>query len=236
MNADNCASKRRAPLPLRDRFRAFQNPATALALAVLCFFIAAPAHAADKTPPVAATAPAAKLPGDDIAAGIRSRGKPSDKDNNAVFMPLIGTWDYDGSFWTGAKGEPEHATGTVTNDTVLSQHYLSSKAVGNLNVGHQQIPFESEELIGFDTARKAYTLVQADSLTTGVMIGSGTFDEKSRTLNSTGHFTNPLTGAEEHFRSELKLVDLANYKRTVFAADKSGKETKLFEINYTRRK
>lgn len=236
MNADHRACQRRAPLPLRDRFRALPNPATALAVAVVCFFIAAPAYAADKTPPVAAATPAAKLPGADIAAAMVSRAKPAEKDNFAVLMPLTGIWDYEESFWAGARDKPEHGMGVTTNDLVLDRRFLSSKASGSLTVGGEQIPVESQEMLGFDNARKAFTSTSADTLTAGIRIGSGTYDEKNHVLNETGHFTNPLTGAEEHFRAELKVVDPDHYQRIVFAADKSGKETKLLEIDYTKRK
>ena len=211
-------------------------------LAVMCFsIISLPAHAAEKAPvPVpakaaTAAAPEAKLPGDDIALGILSRAKPSDKDNTAVLMPLTGTWDYTESFWTSPKAAPEHAMGSVTNDMILDGHYLSSNAMGSLNIGREQISVQGQELIGFDNAKKSLSFFAADTTTTGMTTGSGKFDAKAKVIRETGRFTNPLTGVEQDFRSELTFVDSTHYKRTIFAADKSGRESKLMEIDYSKR-
>lgn len=235
MSFEQLRSAQRAPLRLRDIIRAFQIPAPVLALAVMCFFLAAPAHAAEKKAPAATATAEARLPDDDVAMGFISRGEASAKDVLPPLLPLVGAWDYTESIWTDPKAQPERATGTAANELVMGQRYLSSKSTGTLNIGRETIPFEGMELIGFDTGRKTYISTRADSLTTGMMIGGGTYDEKNHTLNETGRFTNPLTGAEEHFRSELRLVDLGHYTRTVFATGKTGKETKLMEIDYSRR-
>lgn len=254
----------------------------AIALAAMCFSVVAPVHAAEK--PKAETAHAAKaqpektqaakakpekastaarthhdarLPDDDLAMGIIARGRVSGKDNADVLMPLTGTWNYVESFWTRPKAEPEHASGSVTNGMIMDDHYLSSKSNGNLNVGREQIPFEGRELIGFDNAKKSFSFVAVDTLTTGMTVGSGRFEAKPKNvgkagrvkkgmiaggksngnagvLTESGRFTNPLTGAEERFRSEIEVVDADHYTRTVFAIGKSGKESKLMEFDYSR--
>lgn len=236
-----------------------------LLIATLCLALAGTAQSAEKPigkKPATAAVKAhddAWLPGDDIAAGILARAKPSEKDNTAVLTLLVGTWDYVGSFWTDPKAEPEHATGTATNEMILDQRFLSGKATGSLNVGREQIPFESRELIGFDNAKKSLSFVEVNTLTTGMTTGSGKFEEKApapakstgksesvktndaatdakdRVIRETGRFTNPLTGAEQGFRSELTFIDADHYKRVIFAAGESGKETKLVEIDYARR-
>jgi hypothetical protein len=229
-----------------------------LVLAFICLGVIAPAQAAKKAtekPPATTAAPEARLSGDDIAMGIIARAKVSDKDNTAVLMPLTGTWDFVESFWTDPKAEPEHANGFVTNDMVMGGRYLSSKAVGSIGIGREQIPFEGQELIGFDNAKKSLFFVAVDTLTTGMTIGSGKFEEKEsaptktagiktgdsktdgkeRIIRETGRFTHPLTGVEQGFRSELTFVDADHYKRTVFTVHGSGRESKLSEIDYTRR-
>lgn len=184
------------------------------------------------------------------------RAKVSDKDNTAVLLPLVGTWDYTESFWTDPKAEPEHVGGSVTNEMIMDGRYLSSKAMGSLNIGREQIPFEGQELIGFDNAKKSFSFAAVDTLTTGMTTGSGKFeetkraavkatglkagesapDDKDRIIRETGRFTNPLTGVEQGFRSELTFVDAYHYKRTIFTVHGSGRETKQIEIDYARRK
>lgn len=191
--------------------------------------------------------------------GMLARGKPSEKDHTAVLMPLTGTWNYVESFWTSPKAEPQQATGFVVNDMVLDGHYLSSKVAGTRNIGREQIPFEGQELIGFDNAKKSLSFVAVDSLTTGMTVGVGKYEEKEhapakaqgkmavvitgdsktggkeRNIWETGRFTNPLTGVEQGFHSQLTFVDDGHYKRTISAVDNAGHETKLIEIDYTRK-
>jgi hypothetical protein len=201
----------------------------------MCLGATAPALSAEKSADQKPLTAEARLPNDDLAAAMQERGKVSEKDI-AVLMPLAGTWDFTESFWTPPKGEPEHAIGTVTNDFTLDRHYFSSKASGSLNIGRQSMPFEAQEFIGFDTAKKAFSFIAIDTLTTGMTTGSGSYDEKSHVIKETGRFTNPLTGLEQDFRSEITVVDADHYTRSIFAAHKSGRETKLVEIDYTRRK
>lgn len=215
-----------------------------LAVAVMCLGIIAPVHAAEKVTektPMAATAapgdaaPVKLGPGEALANAIRTRGMPSDKDNMAVLMPLTGTWDYEESFWTDPKAEPQRSMGTVTSEMVLDNRFLSAKSAGSLNVGGQLIPTEGQELIGYDTVKKSFSFAAADTVTTGMMLSTGKYDEKKHVVAQAGRFTNPLTGLNQDFRSELLFVDAEHYKRTVFAADKAGRETKLIEIDYSRR-
>jgi len=209
-------------------------------LAMICLGIVSPAQSAEKAlekkAPAAAASPEARLPNDDIAAAIYARSKASEKDNIAALVPLEGTWDYTESLWTDPKAKPEQGTGFVTNSMGLDRHYLTSHFMGSLNIGRESIPVEGQELIGFDTAKKSLSFVAVDTLTTSVTAGSGTFDEKTKVIRETGHFTNPLTGVEQDFRAELAFADADHYKRTVFVVHKSGRDTKLMESDYTKRK
>ncbi|MCU1336668.1 MAG: hypothetical protein JWO19_2249 [Bryobacterales bacterium] len=229
-----------------------------LVLATICLGLMAPAQAARKTtetpPSAAATSPEARLPADGIAEAMQVRAKPSAKDHTAVLMPLTGSWNYVESIWTTPKAEPQQGTGFVVNDMVLDGHYLSSKVTGTLNIGHEQIPFEGQELIGFDNAKKSLSFVAVDSLATGVTVGTGKYEEKAAAANKTGtgpgdakaggkerniwesgRFTNPLTGVEQGFHSQLTLVDDEHYRRIISAVDNAGHETKLLEIDYTKK-
>jgi Protein of unknown function (DUF1579) len=272
----------------RFLMRATSRAIPALVVAVMCLSVIAPVQAAEKAKaetahtakaqtektqtkeakaakakPEKASAPAkthhdARLPDDDIAMGMIARGRVSGKDDMDVLLPLTGTWDYVASFWTRPKAEPRQATGSVTNGMILNGRYLSSESNGTLNVGREVIPFEGRELIGFDNAKKSFSFVAVDTLTTSMTIGSGKFEanpggvKKSRSptkgmvagagksegnagvLTESGRFTNPLTGVEERFRSEITFVDAGHYTRTIFAIGKSGKESKLMEFDYSR--
>ena len=86
-----------------------------------------------------------------------------------------------------------------------------------------------------DISKKAFTSVSVDTMNSGLMVGTGKYDEKEKTVTKAGSFTDPVDGVEKAFRSEICFVDETNYKRTIFVTEKSGKESKLLEFDYTKK-
>jgi hypothetical protein len=162
-------------------------------------------------------------------------GKPSAQNNILVLAGLSGEWHYTAAIWAKPGAEPKWTKGTIRNQMTLDDRFLSSTYIGSLDIGGHDLTINGQGLIGFDNARKSFTSVWADTLTTGMMIGTGTYDRKKNVIKETGQFTNPLTGTAEKFRSELQFTDTDDYKRIIFAIDGSGKETKLMEFDYSKR-
>ncbi len=165
---------------------------------------------------------------------LMERASPSKADNDALSL-MLGNWEYTVTVWDKPKTEPEQASGIITNEMVLGNRFLASSLSGHISVDGHLALLKAQGMIGYDKAKKAYTSVWTDTLSTGMMIGSARYDEKARTLTETGRFTNPLTGLEEKFRTETKFIDSDNYKRTIFAVNKAGKEARLMEFAYTRK-
>lgn len=180
-------------------------------------------------------AEAYKPPGHAILEKMMERSMPSEKTGHSILPRLSGTWNYSASFWTDSKTEPQKTMGTVTNEMIMDGRFLSSDSLGTLSIGGSTVDAKSRGLIGYDTVKKAYTSVWVDTLGSGMMIGQGKYDEKEKVIKETGKFTDPLDGVEKTFRSELRFSDDGSYKRTIFTANKAGKEAKLMEIEYTRK-
>lgn len=195
--------------------------------AALCFslcLLAAPAFA-EKS----------KAPGEAEVNAIIERAAPSDTNNINVLSPLSGEWEYSVSVWLKPGVEPQKATGKMTSDMVLGNRFLSSTIMGSVNVAGHETPLNGQGLIGYDNAKESFSSVWTDTLSTGMTIGNGKYDEKAKTITETGRFTNPFNGAEEKFRAETRLVDAGNYERTVYTTGKSGKEAKLMEFQFTKK-
>jgi hypothetical protein len=217
-------------------------------LPVLVFLTAAPAyvaalagqdavheHGVQKAPSHGALSPGASSPLLDQPSfkKMMESGWPS-AEKNLVLAGLSGEWRYKATFWAVPGAEPHWTTGKIRNEMTLDGRFLSSSFIGSLDVGGNGTMIKGQGLMGYDNAKKSFTSVWVDNLTTGMMIGSGKYDSKTNAINETGQFTNPLTGAEARFRSELRFIGTENYKRTIFAVDKSGKETKLMEFDYSK--
>lgn len=162
------------------------------------------------------------------------RATPADADNRGVLAPLMGEWHYTATVWTGAGEAPQPANGQIINEMTLDNRYLASKVTGRLNIEGEFAVLNGNGWIGYDNAKKSFTSIWIDSLSPGMMAGSGTYDEKAKTITETGSFTNPFNGLEEKFRAEIRFVDAGNYERTVYTTGKSGKEAKLMEFKYNK--
>ena len=194
-----------------------------LAVCLMSYMSPAAALAADK----------AKHPGEETLRKINEKSKPSE-DSNKILSSLLGTWKYESYVWVNASAEPEKATGTITNEMILGNRFLSSHVNGNISIDGHLALFKAQGLLGFDKNKGSFSSVWTDTLSTGMMLGSGKYDEKSKTLEETGKFTNPVTGLEEKFRSETKIAGDGNYERAVFSTGKSGKEAKVMQFKYSK--
>ena len=225
-----------------------QFKALLFALSVLACVTAAPAylaalagedpvheHGAQKARSHATAAP--QLLDEAVVKKMMDSGKPSEANHFKILAQLSGDWYYKAAVWAVPGAEPRWTTGTITNQMVMGSRFLSSTVVGSMDIGGQQVLITGQGYLGYDNAKKSFTSVWIDTVTTGMMIGSGKYDQKDNAIKETGQFTNPLTGGEEKFRSELQFTDAEDYKRTIFAIGKSGKESKVMEFDYsTRRK
>ena len=199
-------------------------------LALLCFGIAAPAQAKGK-------------PGDiprveklDHAAMEKLKKLAGLTDESRLLSTLAGTWDYIVKYRTDEDADPQMSSGAMTNEMVVGGRFLSSKTTLILNVGEQNIPYEGWGLLGYDTAKNVFTSVWADTLHTGVITGTGKYDEKLKTIEEKGRFTLPLSGKEHAYRSELQWTGDDAYRRTIYMAGASGREFKVLEIEFQKQK
>lgn len=157
-------------------------------------------------------------------------------EQNRILAKLIGAWDFDLKYWANKDSELQLSTGTVVNEMVLGDRFLSSKIVVMLNIGGENIPYEGWNIQGYDTIKKAYTSVLVDTMGTGMMTGAGQYNEKLKTIEEKGSFTHPLIDKQRKYRSELQFTSDDTYKQTLFIPDNSGKEFKVLEIEYRRQR
>lgn len=155
-------------------------------------------------------------------------------DMHMKIFSMLGTWDYTVTYKTAADAEPQVSTGKISNEIVLGERFLSSKASGVMNVGGHQMPYEGEGLIGYNNIEGKYTSVWADTLGTDIMTGEGVFDEKTNAIVIEGQFTPPLVNQKVKFREEIEFTDSDTHKRTIYTKDASGKEFAILEIVYSK--
>jgi hypothetical protein len=144
-----------------------------------------------------------------------------------------GTWAADVTWWPGIGAPEGKSKGTSVNTMILGGHYLQSKFSGDM----MGMPFEGISTMAYDNTAKEYVSTWIENMSTSMMIMKGTMDNATNTINLTGKQKNPANGIECTLREVFKIVDDNNQVMEMYGPDRqTGKEYKMMEIKYTRKK
>ena len=146
-----------------------------------------------------------------------------------------GTWAGKGSFWMFPGSEPVATESKVTDTPVMGGRYVRSVWEGEMPGAG---PFTGESIKGFDNAAGKFAQTWIDSMSTGLMTGTGVgFSGHGKTINWTFSFTCPLTKKPapmcqiETWKDEnTKTIEMWGIE------PKSGKEFKMMFVTLTRAK
>jgi len=151
--------------------------------------------------------------------------------NHQVLQQAVGKWTHTVRSWMKPGDKPMESQGTSENTMVLGGRFLQQQAHGSMN-GQ---PFEGLGYTGYDNVRGEYQSMWMDSMGTGMMIGTGSYDPASKTIQESGHFSCPMTGEKAMwYRSEWKIIDNDNQVFSMYGKGPDGKEFKGMEIVYKR--
>lgn len=152
---------------------------------------------------------------------------------HGVLQPLVGTWTCTVKGWMTPGDKPLDSKGTAESRWVFGGRFVQQDFEGDW-AGQS---FEGVGYTGYDNLRQEYVSVWMDNMSTGMMQVTGSFDSKSRVLQSKGHFSCPITGEKNRWvRSEAKIIDNDHNTYTSTFLNSDGKEFKSMEITYTRKK
>ena len=136
-----------------------------------------------------------------------------------------GTWNCDMSFWMGPDAKAEKATSTANIKMILGGRYQET----NFNGTMMGQPFEGKSTLGYNNASKEYTSTFIDNMGTGMMVVTGKYNEKNRTVEFKGAMVNPVNGKKTPYREVYSIVD-ANTRKIEMFDTKNGEEYKSMEI------
>lgn len=146
---------------------------------------------------------------------------------------FVGNWDYTIKMWHTADSEPEVSKGTGEGKWILGGRYLKQKAQGMV-MGQE---FEGLGIMGYDNAKKEYLTVWIDNMGTGIMTGTGTYDAAAKTFEDKGTFSCPTEDDKDKpYRTVTTINSPDQYTFEMYADGMDGKEMRMMEIVYTRKK
>jgi uncharacterized protein DUF1579 len=144
---------------------------------------------------------------------------------------MAGSWDTTITSYM-APGTPTVEKGTATFESIMDGRYIIEKAEGNF----QGMPFHGMGTYGYDNGMKTYVFTWIDNMGTGIMNGTGSSDDGGKTITYTAKSFDPLAGKEMNFKSVLHMMSADQYHYEMFGSGPDGKEMKMMEIMYDRKK
>ncbi|OXB01214.1 hypothetical protein B0A75_06500 [Flavobacterium oncorhynchi] len=207
-----------------------KNLTTTLLLAALCFTSCkkeVKTEDAEKTikDSVAVEEPAAEQPLDSAAQMKAWAAYATPGNEHKLMADEVGTWNCEMTFWSEPNGKPEKATSTANVKMILGGRYQEAIYIGTM-MGQ---PFEGKSTLAYNNASKEFTSTFIDNMGTGMMVGFGKYDEKTKSMELKGDMVNPMNGIKTPYREIYTIVDPKTRKMEMFDM-KNGEEYKSMEI------
>ena len=146
------------------------------------------------------------------------------------FANLVGSWTTTTKEWMEPGKPPTESTGTAEMKMLLDGRFLYQEYNGQM-MGQ---PFSGIGINAYDNMTKKYVTAWMDSMGTGIFIMEGTGSADGKTITLKGSHPEPGGGTMTH-RAVWTLVDNNNQTFEMYGTHHGGKETKVLEIQYTRK-
>ncbi len=149
-----------------------------------------------------------------------------------ALQPLVGTWNVKTTTWMAPGTPPVGSEGVSEVAWVLGGRYLEQKNEGSF-MGQ---PYSGIGYTAYDNYKKQYLGTWMDNVGTSILSMSGTADASGKVVSMDGKMDDFMTGKVLAIRSTLRIVDDDHNVYEMFAPGPDGREYKMMEIDYTRKK
>jgi hypothetical protein len=145
-----------------------------------------------------------------------------------------GNWDGEISMFHAPGAPPEITKGSTSNKMVMGGRYQISNHTSNM----MGMPFEGMATLAYDNAKKVFISSWLDNMGTGMMVLQGPWDEATKSMTLKGKMVDPGMGdgTEMDVKEIFKVIDNDHQTMEMYGNGPDGKEMKMMEIKYTRKK
>ena len=160
-----------------------------------------------------------------VAAGLP--GAPHEK-----LQAFEGTWDAAVQFWMQPGADPVPSQGTMVNEWILGGRFLEQRYESDF----MGSPFHGRGLFGYSQLDQRYEGFWVDTMSTGMLIESGSYDESTRTFTMLGQVTNPADGQVMRKKTIITVESETRHTMAMHFSEGEPEEFwKCMEIVYTKR-
>jgi hypothetical protein len=146
-------------------------------------------------------------------------------------MASVGTWQTS-TKWMMPEAPPEPSAGTSTIESVMDGRFIQEVSKVPMMMG---MPWEGRGLFGYDNTKQKHVGTWCDSWGTMIMYMEGTCDGTCKTITLTGSFMDPATKTTKTMKVVGKEITADQHVTELYDVA-GGKDTKMGEITYTRKK
>ena len=143
----------------------------------------------------------------------------------------VGKWEVAGKFWMDASGKATESKSSAEFKGILEGRYFQQDYTGEFN----GMPYTGMGIIGYDRVMKRYTEHWVDSISTSATYLTGTSKDGGKTIEFTGKMPDPEKGGEVDTRWVHTQRGDDSFVFEMYVKH-AGKENKVMELTYTRKK
>lgn len=145
---------------------------------------------------------------------------------------MVGTWKTKNTMWMDPSKPPEKSEGTAEQRWVLGGRFIEQHFEGTF----MGMPFSGLGYSGYYNYKKKYLSTWMDTFGTTMMNMTGSFDAAGKAMTFTGRMDDFTTGKVVTIREKLTVVTKDEFLLEMWGPDPQGKDFKMMEIRYTRKK
>jgi hypothetical protein len=145
---------------------------------------------------------------------------------------LAGSWKARVKFWMDPSQPPVESEGTIERKWIMGGRFLEEHFKGD--AGGQA--FTGLGLVGYDKLKKKYSYAWIDSMTTAISTSDGTYDAAKKTFTFVNEALDPYSGRKTKNRDVTRILSADRHVSEMYKTPSGGKEFKVLEIDYRRKK
>jgi hypothetical protein len=142
---------------------------------------------------------------------------------------MVGDWNATVKTWMG-PGEPNVSMATAHREMILDGRVLAETFNGEM----MGTKFVGHGMLGYDNASKKFWSTWNDSMSTGIMVSWGSWDDKEKGVVYEGSMTDPQTGQPFKVRSIGRQID-ATHESFEMWEEHGGQMMKTLEITMVKK-
>lgn len=147
------------------------------------------------------------------------------------FHEMVGNWTHNVTMWMAPGAPPMESAATSTSRLSMDGRWLEETFSGSM----WGMPFEGQNLLGYDNFREEYVSIWRDNLSTAPMISRGTYDAATKTLTLTASVDDVMSGARDvPVRQVITSPDATHSTMEMYMPGPDGNEFLTMRIESTK--